>query len=54
MNKDAYDSDRGTTEIRQGDRRRMNLRVLLISSATIVVVFALLYFFAFPFGSPGN
>jgi ribosomal protein S6E (S10) len=54
MNKDTYYSDPGTTDVRQGDRRRMNLRVLLISSAIIVVVFALLYFFAYPFGSPGN
>jgi hypothetical protein len=54
MNKDTYDPDRSTTEVRQGDRRRMNLRVLLISSAAIVLVFALLYFFAYPFGLPGN
>lgn len=30
-------------EARQGDRRRMNLRVLLISCALIVVFFGLLF-----------
>jgi len=30
-------------EVRQGDRHRANLRVLVISSAAIVVIFAVLY-----------
>ncbi len=38
-------------EARQGDRRRMNLRVLLLSSTLIVVVFAAIYLFAYPFGT---
>jgi hypothetical protein len=38
-----------TVEARQGDRRRMNLRVLLISFALAVVVLAALYAFVYPF-----
>jgi hypothetical protein len=38
-------------EARQGDRRRMNLRVLLVSGTLIVVLFAALYMFAYPFGA---
>ena len=30
-------------EVRQGDRHRTNLRVLIFSSAGIVVIFAVLY-----------
>ncbi len=30
-------------DARQGDRRKMNLRVLLISGTLIIVVFAVLY-----------
>lgn len=40
---------RTTVEARQGDRRRMNLRVLLISLALAVVVLAALYAFVYPF-----
>lgn len=40
---------RTTVEARQGDRRRMNLRVLLISFILIVVLFAALYAFVYPF-----
>lgn len=54
MHRDTNDPHRNTTEVRQGDRRRMNLRVLLISLVIIVGVFGLLYYFAYPFGSIGN
>ncbi len=37
-----------TDEARQGDGRRMNLRVLLISFVLAVVVLAALYAFLFP------
>lgn len=40
---------RTTVEARQGDRRRMNLRVLLISFVLAVVVLAALYAFVYPF-----
>ncbi len=38
-----------TVEARQGDRRRMNLRVLLISFVLAVVVLAAAYAFIYPF-----
>lgn len=38
---------RTTVEARQGDWRRMNLRVLLISCALAVVVLTALYLFVF-------
>lgn len=38
-----------TVEARQGDRRRMNLRVLLISFLLAVVVLTALYAFVYPF-----
>lgn len=38
-------------EARQGDRRRMNLRVLLISGALIVIAFAVLYVIGSPIGA---
>jgi hypothetical protein len=40
---------RTTVEARQGDRRRMNLRVLLMSLVLAVVVLAALYAFVYPF-----
>lgn len=40
---------RTTVEARQGDRRKMNLRVLLISCVLAVVVLAALYAFVYPF-----
>ena len=36
-------------EARQGDRRKMNLRVLLISIVLAVIVLAALYAFVYPF-----
>lgn len=38
-----------TVEARQGDRRKMNLRVLLISFVLAVVILAALYAFVYPF-----
>ncbi len=38
-----------TVEARQGDRRRMNLRVLLTSLLFAVVILAGLYAFVYPF-----
>jgi hypothetical protein len=36
-------------EARQGDRRRMNLRVLLVSFALAVAVLVALFAFVYPF-----
>ncbi len=38
-----------TVEARQGDRRTMNLRVLLISFLLAVVILVALYAFVYPF-----
>jgi len=38
-----------TDEARQGDGRRMNLRVLLISFVLAVVILTALYAFVYPF-----
>lgn len=54
MPEETYDPHKTDTEIRQGNRRKMNLRVLLISGAAIVAVFALLYFVGYPFGPSGT
>ena len=43
----TYDSGKTTTEVRQGSRRLDNLWVLIISSALIVVAFAVIYFVFF-------
>ena len=40
---ETYDADKTTTEVRQGNKRRMNLRVLAISLIGIVVLFAILF-----------
>lgn len=39
----TYDTGKDTTEARQGNRRTMNLRVLLLSGMAIVVAFAVVY-----------
>ena len=41
----TYDAHKNTTEVRQGNRRRMNLRVLIISVVAVVLAFALVFFF---------
>ena len=40
---ETYDPHKTDTEIRQGNKRKMNLRVLLISGILIVVAFAAIY-----------
>ena len=52
MAKESYDPHKSTTDLRQGDRRQMNMRVLFISIAGVVAAFALIYFFGYPFGPP--
>jgi flagellar basal body-associated protein FliL len=42
---ETYDAHKSTTEVRQGNRRQMNLRVLIISVILIVVAFAAIYVF---------
>lgn len=39
----TYDPDKNKTEVRQGNARRMNLRVLVASLVAIVLVFVVLY-----------
>lgn len=39
----TYDAHKNTTEVRQGNRRMMNTRVLIISGALVVLAFALIY-----------
>jgi hypothetical protein len=38
----TYDAHKSTTEVRQGSRRKMNLRVLIISTVLVVVAFAII------------
>lgn len=49
----TYDAEKNTTEVRQGSRRLMNLRVLLFSVAAVVVAFALIWL-AFQLMPEGN
>jgi hypothetical protein len=46
---DEVPETKTTVEARQGDRRKMNLRVLLISLVLAVIVLAALYVFVYPF-----
>ena len=39
----TYDPHKSDTEIRQGNARKMNLRVLLFSGTLIVIAFAVIY-----------
>jgi len=39
----TYDPHKSPTQVRQGNTRQMNMRVLVISMAGIIVLFALLY-----------
>jgi hypothetical protein len=50
---ETYDAQKSTTEVRQANRRQMNLRVLIISVVLVVIAFAAIYvlFFSAP---PGN
>lgn len=38
----TYDPHKSTTEVRQGNRRMMNLRVLIFSVAIVVIAFVLI------------
>lgn len=49
----TYDAHKSTTEVRQGNHRTMNLRVLILSSVAIVLVFGLLLA-AHYLWAPGN
>lgn len=40
------------TEARQGDRRKMNLKVLIIGLALVIVIFLLIYGLWAPAGQP--
>ncbi len=40
---ETYDPQKSTTEVRQGNRRQMNLRVLLISVIIVVIAFAIIF-----------
>jgi hypothetical protein len=49
----TYDAHKSTTEVRQGSRRQMNLRVLVISLMVVVLAFAAIWLF-FVAAPPGN
>jgi hypothetical protein len=40
---ETYDAHKTTTEVRQGNRRTMNLRVLIISTVVVVAAFAIIF-----------
>jgi hypothetical protein len=40
---ETYDPNKNKTEVRQGNPRKMNLRVLIFSLVGIVVLFAVVY-----------
>lgn len=40
---ETYDPKKSETQVRQGNPRKMNLRVLIVSLVGIVAVFALIY-----------
>lgn len=48
----TYDAHKSTTEVRQGSRRMLNLRVLIWSLLAVIVAFGLVYLFFFAFQSP--
>ncbi len=48
---ETYDPHKTDTEIRQGNKRMMNLRVLLLSGILIVVVFAAIYVVGYTTGN---
>jgi hypothetical protein len=50
---ETYDAHKTTTEVRQGNRRQMNLRVLIISMVVVVLAFAAIWYF-FLAVPPGN
>jgi hypothetical protein len=40
---ETYDPHKSTTEVRQASPRKMNMRVLVISTIGIIVLFAIIY-----------
>jgi hypothetical protein len=48
MAKETYDPHKSTTEVRAGDKRQMNTRVLFMSVIAIIVLFVIIYFVFFP------
>lgn len=51
---ETYDPNKRKDEVRQGNERQMNMRVLIISLALIVFVFGLVYFYFFYDAAPLN
>lgn len=49
----TYDAHKSTTEVRQGSRRKMNLRVLIISTVLVVAAFAIILI-VFNIAAPGT
>jgi cell division septal protein FtsQ len=39
----TYDSEKNTTETRQGDRKTWSARVLVIATGAVVILFALIW-----------
>lgn len=39
----TYDVDKTTTEVRQGNRRMMNFRVLVIALVAVIAAFGIIY-----------
>lgn len=50
----TYDAEKSTTEVRQGSRRLMNLRVLIWSLLGIILAFGLIYLVFFAMAPPPN
>lgn len=50
----TYDPDKNVKEVRQGNRRLMNMRVLVYGIIGIVVAFALIYIWFAVFASGGS
>jgi hypothetical protein len=42
---ETYDAQKSTTEVRQGNRQQMTMRILIISVILVVVAFAAIYVF---------
>ncbi len=40
---ETYDPKKSKTEVRQGNQRKMNLRVLITSLVGVIVLFAIIY-----------
>ncbi len=40
---ETFDPHKNTVEVRQGNRKKMNLRVLVIATVVVVIAFAVLF-----------